>query len=256
MVRFAFDNGYGDAAAVPANGDEGPRTRTNSVGSQPEIIRKLSAMFDDLKEHLTGNQMLHLRRNSNADANAAPANAPQEPEDPVPEGKFTGSRTVRIEGVGALTATISAQFHSRTNCTFKIKCYDPAILEQRINTAAQATREIHKIGSFKQLCFKVQGGDCLTLPKLQNGRKQGRMDFSCRLSGLKWDAVQQKIVVSVTKEDEYILSPKLSKLLEELFSQDVVLEAGTCDGVTRFNNWLLRTHQDIAAHAKTKRTQP
>jgi hypothetical protein len=246
MVRsFAFDNGYGD----PVNTNEGSRARTNSTGDQPEIIRKLSAMFDDLKD------MFGDRQNTAHNTNATPPSAAHQ-QDPVPEGKFTGSRTVHIEGVGALTATVSAQFHSRTRCTFKIKCYDPGILQQRINTTPQASRAIHKIGSFKDHYFNVQGGEWITLPFLQQGQKQGAMAFNCRLSSLKWDAVQQSIAVSVGKEDEYTLSPKLSNLLAELFSEEIVLSTGTCDEVAAFNSWLLRVHQDIEAHSRTRRMAP
>jgi len=245
MVNFAFDNGYGEAAAGNSNA---PNEASNAAMQQPQdgpIIRKLSAMFDDLKDMFKSEQPTY----------PDPATAGTA-SDPVPEAKYTGSKTVTVEGVGAMTATISAQFHSATRCTFKCKCYDPDTLERRINTVGQSKRLIHKIGSIPFTSFKIEAGEWITLP-MQAGENQGEMNMGCHLSGLKWDRENgNSIGVDISTTDDLRLSPKMSTLFKELFKEPIDLNPGTCREVLRFNTWLVQANTDILVYSNTPRMNP
>jgi len=248
MVRFAFDNGYGEGTAANANNavvEAAAATRERAGSQDGPIIRKLSAMFDDIKELFDGNKSIR-----------SPSLIETPPvSDPVPEGKFTGSKTVTIEGVGAMTATLSAQFHDSKWCTFKVKCYAPETLQQRVNTAPQSKRLIHKLGSYSFCKYEVQFGEHITID-MQRGQNQGQMNYCCRLEDLGWHAEQQQIVVSIGTLDDLSLSTKMNSLLEELFREPITLEPGTCEEVVAFNAWIGRAAQDIQAYKETPRMNP
>merc|ERR1712072_1068250 len=167
-------------------GAEVEEARERAGSQDGPIIRKLSAMFDDIKELFDGNKSIR----SPAPAETAAVS------DPVPEGKYTGCKTVTIEGVGAMTATLSAQFHNPDLCTFKVKCYAPETLQQRVNTEPESRRLIHKLGSYSCCKYEVQFGEHIILD-MQRGQNQGQMNYCCHLENLGWHAEQQQIVVSI-----------------------------------------------------------
>jgi len=245
-MTLRFDNNYSDENAA------GIANAHASIGPVRQNIRKLSGMFDNLKQLFSED----AAQNNEAPTNiAAAAPAPRA----VPEGRFTGCKTVRIGGVGALTIAVSCDFRTRTMCTFKVKCYAPETLDREVSTLAESNALVHKCGSYPRYAFRVIAGDIVTLPGLQNNKNQGKMEMGCRLHGMQWNEAQQQVVVDV--KNTYAEARKANvniapELLSEIFSEPIVLNAGTCEEIERFNNWTTQTNENARHFRKTERNQP
>jgi hypothetical protein len=123
----------------------------------------------------------------------------------------------------------------------------------------QSNRTILKPGTFKNTQFTVEAGEWISLPELQQGANQGKMDLGCRLNSLRWQQQQGLISIHISTSFSGIetgLPPGSKALLAELFSEPIVLHRGICGEVIRYNNWLIQSNEDIETHASTPRMNP